>query len=64
MNKYAHIENGIVTNISLWDGETAWDPGCDLVKLDEGSAVDIGWEYRDGAFVTPELVVEDNAEQS
>ena len=27
MNKYAHVENGFVINISLWDGVSEYNPG-------------------------------------
>ena len=48
--KYAHIENGIVTNISNWDGETEYNPGegITLIQADENAYV--GGEYN-GSFV-------------
>ena len=48
--KYAHIENGIVTNISNWDGETEYNPGegITLIQADENAY--IGGEYN-GSFV-------------
>jgi hypothetical protein len=49
--KYAHIENGIVTNISNWDGETEYNPGegITLIQADENAY--IGGEYN-GSFVS------------
>ena len=49
MNKYAHVENGIVTNISLWDGVSQYNPGdgVTMVLADENAR--IGGTY-DGAF--------------
>ena len=48
--KYAHIENGIVINISNWDGETEYNPGegITLIQADENAYV--GGEYN-GSFV-------------
>jgi len=48
--KYAHIENGVVTNISNWDGETEYNPGegITLIQADENAYV--GGEYN-GSFV-------------
>ncbi len=48
--RYAHIENGVVTNISNWDGETEYNPGegITLIQADENAYV--GGEYN-GSFV-------------
>ena len=52
---YAIVENGIVINVTIWDGEAPWQPpeGCDLVPLQNGAG--IGWGYVDGSFVAPEI---------
>ena len=48
--RYAHIENGVVTNISNWDGETEYNPGegITLIQADENAYV--GGAYN-GSFV-------------
>ena len=68
MNKYAHVENGIVTNISLWDGVCEFNPGenATMVLADENSR--IGGTY-DGAFhfvepPVPEPTAEEVARQA
>ena len=62
--KYAHIENGIVTNISNWDGETEYNPGegITLIQADENAW--IGGEYN-GSFVArpPAPAYEPTAEE-
>ena len=54
MNKYAIIENGVVTNICLWDGITEWLPpeNSSVVQLVDTS-VCIGFLYSDGQFTPP-----------
>ena len=49
MNKYAHVENGVVTNISNWDGVAKFNPGdgVTMVLADENARM--GGTY-DGAF--------------
>lgn len=51
MKKYAHVEGGVVTNMSNWDGETPFDPGpgITMVLADGESEAQIGATY-DGAF--------------
>lgn len=47
MNKYAVIENGVVTNIVISDPDFAQEQGwvaCD-------NSVSIGFDYVDGSFV-------------
>jgi hypothetical protein len=53
--RYAHINpDGLVVNVSLWDGETPYDPpeGHTLHQLDDDSPVGPGWEY-DGIWTAP-----------
>lgn len=57
MKKYAIIEDGAVTNIVEWDGESAtWQPpeGTYAQLVPEGVSVCIGWTYlaKEG-FVAP-----------
>ena len=49
MNKYAHVESGVVTNMSNWDGVAKFYPGdgVTMVLADENTR--IGGTY-DGAF--------------
>jgi hypothetical protein len=53
---YAIIENGVVSNVVIWDGNTeAWQPpsGCTVAVVQEGQAVSIGWTYDGTSFSTP-----------
>ena len=49
MNKYAHVDNGIVTNISLWDGICEFNPGENVTMVLADENARIGGTY-DGAF--------------
>jgi hypothetical protein len=67
MNNYAHVENGVVTNISLWDGVAEYNPGdgVAMVLADENTRV--GGTY-DGSFhyvepPVPEPTAEEVAKQ-
>lgn len=51
MKKMAHIENGVVVNVSLWDGESNWTPNGLVVEIPEDSLVSIGWAYVDENFI-------------
>jgi hypothetical protein len=67
MNRYAHVENGVVTNVSMWDGETSYNPpaGVTMILADESTR--IGGTY-DGEFhyvePDPEPTVEEVARQA
>ena len=68
MNRYAHVENGVVTNVSIWDGETNYNPpdGVTMVLADENTR--IGGTY-DGSFhyvepPIPEPTAEEVARQA
>jgi hypothetical protein len=67
MNKYAHVENGIVTNISLWDGVSQYNPGDGVTMVLADESARMGGTY-DGAFhyvepPVPELTAEQVAKQ-
>ena len=47
----AHIVNGKVVNVSLWDGVSNWEPDEQVVEIPEGSHAGIDWDYVDGEFV-------------
>lgn len=49
---YAVIENGVVTNIAVWDGESAWQPTNELV-IPVSDNVRIGWFYDKGKLSSP-----------
>jgi hypothetical protein len=51
INNYAHIVDGKVVNVSLWDEETPYTPDEELVKIPEGSTAGIDWDYIDGEFI-------------
>jgi len=48
---YAHIIDGKVVNVSLWDGEAPYTPDEELVEIPEGTPAGIDWDYIDGEFV-------------
>ena len=56
MSVYAHVKDGQVVNVSVWDGTEPYEPpdGETMVLL--GDEVQpgmpgIGWDYADGTFV-------------
>jgi hypothetical protein len=51
MKTMAHIIDGKVVNVSLWDGESEWNPSEQTVEILEGSVAGIDWDYIDGEFV-------------
>lgn len=48
---YAHIVDGVVVNVSVWDGETPYQTEETLVEIPKGSAAGIGWDYVGNKFV-------------
>ena len=52
---YLYIENGSVTNVIVWDGQTLLDlpAGVELVPVGNTGAW-IGWQYANGKFTQPE----------
>ena len=65
MKTMAHIVNGKVINVSLWDGITEWNPSEQIVEIPEGVIAGIDWDYVDGQFidhrpVPPPLVINEN----
>jgi|TARA_R110002051_G_C8623697_1_gene483755 hypothetical protein len=49
MNRYAHVENGVVTNVSIWDGETSYNPPDGVTMILADGNTRIGGTY-DGEF--------------
>lgn len=58
MKNYALIENGMVANVILWDGDTdSWQPpeGVTAQLIADGAVAGIGYTY-DGAVFAPPAV--------
>lgn len=56
MNTYLLIENGVVVNAIVWDGDSqTWEPpqGVTAVAIPDGSSAWIGWSYDGGVFSEP-----------
>jgi len=70
MKRYAHVENGVVTNVSNWDGVSTYDPGegVTMILADGEFNARIGATY-DGTFhyvapPVPEPTAEEVARQA
>ena len=50
LKTYAHIIDGVVVNVSLWDGESDWTPAEEIVEIPEGSSAGIGWDWDGKKF--------------
>jgi len=50
MKNYAHILDGKIVNVSIWDGETLFETAEELIEIPEGSTAGIGWDYKAGKF--------------
>ena len=53
MKNMAHIVDGVVINISVWDGQSDWTPAEEVVEVPENEFVAIGWSYMNEKFVNP-----------
>lgn len=52
--RYAVIDNGVVVNVVIWDGETEWPLPPDLSAIDCAPQVGIGWTWNnDDGFIAP-----------
>ena len=49
MKKYAHVENGVVMNLSNWDGVAEYNPGDGVTMILADENARIGGTY-DGEF--------------
>jgi hypothetical protein len=47
----AHVVDGKVVNVSLWDGVTQWTPAEEVVEIPEGTTAGIGWDWDGKKFV-------------
>lgn len=51
MNRYAMIENGVVINICLWDGNTTtWNPPENIEMQLAPDYVSIGWYWKNNTW--------------
>jgi hypothetical protein len=51
MKTFAHIVDGKVVNMSIWDEVSEWQPQEQVVEISEGVIAGIGWDYINGNFV-------------
>ena len=61
LQHYAHILDGVVVNVSVWDGSSAYNPGDGVTMVplpyeinEEGDVLHtagIGWSYVNNEFV-------------
>lgn len=53
--RWAIVIGGVVENIVLWDGSSAWSPEkeAQAVQLAEDQACGIGWTYDGTTFAEP-----------
>lgn len=53
-NLYAIVEEGVVTNIVVWDGESEWDAPEGAKVVLAGSGAEIGGTYDGESFFPSE----------
>lgn len=61
IRKYAHLVDGVVVNVSVWDGVQDYNPGDGITMVALPYTTDddgvrryqggIGWTFRDGQFI-------------
>lgn len=57
--RHAMIRNGVIENISLWDGDVNnWTPPEDMLVIPAPDHVGVGWGY-DGTDWKPPVVEEE-----
>ncbi len=64
MKNWAHIVNGVVVNISVWDGVTPWSTKDFVVEIPEGSGVTMGWLYVEEEFIDPNPLLPTEADST
>lgn len=62
MSRYAIVENGVVTNVILWDGIAPYSPLSGEVVGPIADDVAIGWTYSNGTFAAPITPTEESTE--
>ena len=58
VSRYAIVDkDGNVTNVTLWDGVTPWQPGEGLKAVkDEDNKAEIGGRWNGEAFLPPQEI--------
>ena len=52
--RYAMIRNGVVENVSLWDGDTSrWTPPVEYLVIPAPDHVGRDWRYEAGEWLPP-----------
>jgi hypothetical protein len=51
LKTYAHIVEGKVVNVSVWDGIASYTADAELVEIPQGTRAGIDWDYTNGKFV-------------
>jgi hypothetical protein len=54
----AHIADGKVVNVSLWDGKSDWTPAEEVVEIPEGVNAGIGWDYDGKEFTDNRPIID------
>lgn len=62
--RHAIIENGVVTNIVLWDGESDWTPQEGAIAVSCANVVAPGWTYDGQSFSLPAPTSLDEAKKA
>lgn len=54
IQRWAHMRNGVVENVSLWDGETVtWTPPSDVEMVLAPDHIGIGWTLAGDEWIAP-----------
>jgi hypothetical protein len=51
LKTYAHILDGKVVNVIIWNGQAPYTPDKELVEIPQGTNAGIDWDYTNGKFV-------------
>lgn len=61
MKRIAMIQDGMVKNVAIWDGESPWAPdGFDLIETTDRPEIGPGWIYDGTNFAPPPPIVRDD----
>lgn len=58
MARYAMIKDGIVFNVAEWDGETDWNPDCEVIECPDEYTGGIDWKWDGKNFIAPPEVTD------
>jgi hypothetical protein len=50
LKKYAHVLDGKVVNVSVWDGQATYESEEELIEVPNNSLIGVGWDYSNGDF--------------